>query len=459
MIISFLKLVIFFLRNITGSSGTALPGLWLEKYFPKTAKKLLSNFDKVILVTGTNGKTTTTQMICHLLEKNNIEYVTNKSGSNLVRGILSASLEESSIFSLQSSVKRKVAVFEVEEGSMPRLTKLMKADFIVVTNIFRDQLDAYGEIDKTMKYIREAIENSENPVLVLNGDEERVAGLSVSSINKKLIIRLDEKYLEQIKLEKSSIYKLQSSIENTSQVLIDKVQINEDLSSSFEYSSNAKRFNGSTKVPGLHNVINAVYAQVLMREVFGEEVDLDLSEFEPAFGRGEIISVVIPAKAGIQRGSEQSLRHRLDSPLQGNDTIDFQILLAKNPAGLNLNFHLLENVKNREAVLLILNDKVADGKDVSWIWDADFSILKKIGFKNVFIAGTRRFDMALRYSYQSSVISLQSENFEIFDSISDAVKELVDSDLEKVFVLPTYTAMREFRDELSKYTEVKKMYE
>lgn len=425
LIIYFLKFITWALRTFTGNSGTALPGLVLEKYFPNTAKKLLQNFEKVILVTGTNGKTTTTQMICHLLGKNDIDYVTNKSGSNLVRGILS-SLIQSNI----NSLKSKVAVFEVEEGSMPRLTKLVKANVIIVTNIFRDQLDAYGEIDKTWKYIKSSIEQSDNPVLILNGDDERVSSLGQYSSNKKYLVKLNPKYLNQIKFEESN-KNFELRIEDDELIEIQDVMVNEDLSSSFNYKINEAFFSSNTKVPGLHNVINAVYAQTLFKSSFDQALNIDISDFEPAFGRGEIIEV-----------KSEKLEVK-----------GFQILLAKNPAGLNLNFHLLENVQNRESILLILNDKIADGRDISWIWDVDFSILQKLGFKQVFIAGTRRYDMALRCKYENIQVN------KIFESIEEAVGELTQYDFEKVFVLPTYTAMREFRDELSKYTNVKKMWE
>jgi lipid II isoglutaminyl synthase (glutamine-hydrolysing) len=478
MIIYFLQLVIWFLRTFTPSSGTALPGLWLEKYFPGTAKKLLQKFDKVILVTGTNGKTTTTQMICHLLEQNNISYVTNKSGSNLVRGILSSVIQTRN--QKLETGKPRIGVFEVEEGSMPKLTRLVKADAIVVTNIFRDQLDAYGEIDKTLKYIREAIEQSENPILLLNADDTRVASLANSSSGRKYGFHLDEKYLHQIKFEElEQSYVLR--VAGYELVNILDIEVNEDLGSGFSYSLQGKSYKGRTKVPGLHNVLNAVYAQVLVKDLLGENAKVGLEEFEPAFGRGEIISV--PQTPPTRSAGHPLFEKEGDVTLSLSKgtggvrgLIQFQILLAKNPAGLNLNFHLLENTKKREAILLILNDKIADGRDISWIWDVDFSILKNLNFEKIFVAGTRRFDMALRLSYELRVTSYELEEVKskklkvksnkkdlpeifIYEDIESSVSDLISSDLEKVYVLPTYTAMREFRDELGKYTEVKRIYE
>jgi len=443
LITNFLKLLVFLLRKFTKNSATALPGVLLEDYFPNTLKKMLSVFEKVILVTGTNGKTTTTQMICHLLEKNNISYVTNKSGSNLLRGIASSLLDTTDFW---GKPKSKLAIFEVEEGSMRRLVKFVKPQIIVVTNIFRDQLDAYGEIDKTYRYIQEAVKNSNNPVLILNGNDARVSSLKKESTNNIIEIEIAEEYLSQIKIE--NIEEIDKLIDKKIEsYLIKNIRINEDLCSTFDIEGRKGNFyKNILKVPGLHNAINAACAILATKQLFNDKsLSLDLSKFEPAFGRGEIIKVKKSA---------------------GEKVIDFQILLAKNPAGMNLNLHLLKNVKNREAVLILLNDNTADGKDVSWIWDVDFSLLKNLNFQNIYVSGIRKYDIALRLKYEglkfkSKISAAKSEEGEVtvFESVSDSVESLVKSNYEKVFVLPTYTAMLELRREIGKYTKVKEMWE
>jgi UDP-N-acetylmuramyl tripeptide synthase len=449
LIINFLKLIVSFLRTFTGNSGTALPGLWLEKYFPQTAVNLLNQFEKVILITGTNGKTTTTQMICFLLRQNGIKYISNKSGSNLVRGVLSSVIDE---VGFRGRIPKGVyAVFEVEEGSMPKLTKMLKPDVVVVTNVFRDQLDAYGEIDKTLDYICQGIKNANNPVLILNADDERVASLASDSENKKYVISINKKYLELIKLESKNEFDL-DNILNLKQVFIDSIEVDDDLHYHYNYIFDSHHYKNEILAPGIHNVLNSVYAQISIIELLGEKAYLNLKSYPPAFGRGEVISVQQSKKTEPQ---------------------NFQLLLAKNPAGLNLNFHLLENVKNREAVLLLLNDNTADGKDISWIWDADFSILKNLDFENIYISGTRAFDMALRYLYEFEGIKYNinkvnkykydlendlGKKIHIYNKISFAIKDIMVSDAEQIYVLPTYTAMRELRDELAKYTKVRKMW-
>lgn len=424
IITNFLKVLVFLLRTFTSNSATALPGLLLEDYFPRTLKKMLSSFDKVILVTGTNGKTTTAQMICYLLEQNGESFVTNKSGSNLLRGIAASVLDSTDFW---GKPKSKLAVFEVEEGSMRRLVKFVKPEIIIVTNIFRDQLDAYGEIDKTYRYIQEAIQNADNPILILNGNDPRVHKLNSETINKVIEIKLAEEYLPQIKIEPANESPISETKEIVDTFTVKNIRINDDLISTFDIEGiRGSFYKNILKVPGLHNAINATSAIIATKNIFEDKTPkLDLSNFDPAFGRGEIITF---------------------------DKTNYQILLAKNPAGMNLNLHLLENTQNREAVLLLLNDKTADGKDVSWIWDVDFSLLKNLNFQHVYVSGIRKYDLATRLKYENITVE------KVFKNTDEAIQELNKSDLSKVFVLPTYTAMLRFRKNLSRYTKVKEMW-
>lgn len=433
-----LKVLIFFLRTFTSNSATALPGLILEERFPNTLRKFLSQFDKVVFVTGTNGKTTTSRIISHLLEQNNISYVSNKSGSNLIRGIASELLDKSNLF---GKVSADIAVFEVEEATMPRLTKFVKANTIIVTNIFRDQLDAYGEIDKTYQYISDAVKKSDNPSLILNIDDHRVASLAKLTSNSVKYIGFDEEYKSLIKFEnKESFNHGGTGKENP--YIISNITINDDLETEFDILQKNKVVSRlKTLVPGYHNTYNAAAGLLGFANITDENkifshlnsYNLSLEKFKPVFGRGEIITY---------------------------KNTKFQLLLGKNPAGLNLNLNLLKHVKKREALLLLLNDNTADGKDVSWIWDTDFSILKDLKFENIFVSGTRKYDIALRLKHEG--IKVYGDNQEdpegIFTSIPEAIESLSSIGFEKVYVLPTYTAMLELRKELSKRTEVKDMW-
>lgn len=423
------------MRNFTSNSATALPGLILERFFPGIVKRIFNRFDKIILVTGTNGKTTTTHTICYLLQQNGLKTITNPSGSNLIRGIISAIIDRMDIL---GRVDAQIGVFEMEEGSIRKITKFLSSpDIIVVTNIFRDQLDAYGEIDKTYKYIKEAVEGSKDPILILNGDDFRVADLKNYTRNKIIEVQVDPQYISQIKLEKNPFPDRHSSntehVGQSEKFIIKNVKIAQDLSVTFDLYGDVKNFLGNhIKVPGLHNAINAALAILTVREILSSSnINLNLEGFNAVFGRGEIIELK-------------------DQKNDINKT--FQILLAKNPAGMNLNLHLLANCPLQDAaVLILLNDKIADGRDVSWIWDVDFRLLKIFDPSCIYIGGTRRWDMAVRLKYEG--LKVKPEN--IFDDLEKAFFQIR---VSKIYVLPTYTAMLEFRHNISKFTKIKAMW-
>lgn len=435
-IFSVLKFISFFIRRFTKFNATALPGLILEKYFPYKIPKLISSLEKVIIITGTNGKTTTTKLITYILQQNNYKFITNKSGSNLVRGILTSLIDSCDIF---GNLNAKIGIFEIEEGSFRKLVHYVKPNMVIVTNIFRDQLDAYGEIDKTFEYIKDGIKNSNNPILVLNGDDDRVKLLRNFTTNKVFEIKLDKYLKGLIKFEKINYVNLEKTKKSSN--LVNKFYI-KDFKLSFESNQKVScNFNliGSDisffeiKVPlfGLFSAINASFA-IIATYVFFDIRFFNFSNFQPAFGRGEEIV--------LQTNNNEKI---------------FRIFLSKNPAGLNLNLTTLSFVRDIDVLVLILNDNIADGRDISWIWDCDFSLIHKVNFKKLVITGTRSWDLALRLLYEGLNISVQN----VFEDINLCLKSLIkDKDIENIYVLSTYTATLEFRDELKKHTNVNKIW-
>lgn len=438
-IFSFLKLISFFIRRFTKFNATALPGLILEKYFAYKIPKLISSLEKVIVITGTNGKTTTTKLITYILQQNNYKFITNNSGSNLVRGILTSLIDSSDIF---GNLNAKIGIFEIEEGSFRKLVHYIKPNLVIVTNIFRDQLDAYGEIDKTFEYIKEGIKNSNNPILILNGDDNRVRLLKNFTTNKVFEIKLDKYLKELIKFEKFNdendvnLKKTKKSFNLVHKFYIKDFKLNlesnQKLSCNFNLiGSNISFFEIKVPLSGLFSAINASFA-IIAAYVFFDIQSFNFSKFQPAFGRGEEITV----------------------KTDNNEKV-FRIFLSKNPAGLNLNLITLSFVKNIDVLLLILNDNIADGRDISWIWDSDFSLIYKVNFKRLLITGTRSWDLALRLLYEGLNINVQN----VFEDINFCLKTLIkDKEIKNIYVLSTYTATLEFRDELEKYTNVNKIW-
>lgn len=161
--------------RLTGRGGSALPGLIADKFDPKLATKLGKRFSSVILITGTNGKTTTTKMLVEILRADGRAVVTNQSGSNLKRGITSKLIEEASIL---GRVKGDVAVFEVDEASLPTVANVLEPTQVAILNLFRDQLDRCGELDTTAGMLGGVLGAHKRAQVLLNADDPLVASLA-----------------------------------------------------------------------------------------------------------------------------------------------------------------------------------------------------------------------------------------------------------------------------------------
>lgn len=409
----FIKLLIFTLKVSGQGRGTALPGLIIEKYFPFIIPYILKQSPYTILITGTNGKTTTRTILSNVLQTKD-GVIQNRSGSNLKRGILSEIISQSNFW---GKVSAKYAIFEVEEATIPKLTQLLKPKQIIVTNLYRDQLDAYGEIDRTQKFIQEAINNSPQAEIILNGDDPRVRNLDTKKNKATHYFQIDDPLKYRFNYEgETQVGLLEESF--TAQSL----KINPDLSTSFEYLGEKITLN----IPGYYHVYN-VLASIASAEILNiklKDIVRAIENTKPAFGRGEIVQY-------------------MDK--------NIHILLVKNPAGFNLNLDLLTHIANSE-IIFILNDKIADGKDVSWIWDSQLEILNKIKPKTIICSGTRASDMLLRVKYALPNLKATKIPDNYFDSetkttiilakktddILDFIKKSSSTDF---YILATYTAM------------------
>lgn len=411
------KFLVLLLRLSNRGSATALPGLIAEKFPGNILKFLSKQITHKIIVTGTNGKTTTQTLISSILRESGIDFISNSSGSNLKRGLISKLIAESSMW---GQINSKYAVFEIEEATLPKIVNDISPQVIIVTNLFRDQLDAYGEIDRTQKFIKHAIDLSPNSTVILNSDDPRVFELGKNIPNKILYFSIEENESKKIKYEGES--KKYKDFEFEAK----DIKINNDLSTTFKINSSEIRLQTTGKFHA-YNAL-AAYLGTLEIEVSEEKIIKGLSSAKPAFGRGEVINV--------------------------ND-IEYKFLLVKNPAGLNLTIDILQNTIN-PTIIFMLNDKIADGRDVSWIWDSDFEKLNEINPKNIICSGERAEDLLLRIKYALNGLEKLSDNTYVsrqetkviiekdMNKIERILKK-INAENETVFVLPTYTAMLEYR--------------
>jgi UDP-N-acetylmuramyl tripeptide synthase len=405
-------------RNVAKlrGGGSALPGLVVERIDPNFIKNALATLPYgVVVISGTNGKTTTTKMVVELLESQGLKVFTNRTGSNFTRGVAAALLGE---VNLNGKLKADIAVLELDEAHAINFVHQIPPKYSLILNVMRDQLDRFGEIDHTANLLRQ-IANATTDTVVLNREDPQIAIIAKSLSDKKvsffgLADNLLSTFPNDINLH-SSIASIRSNIaadviltkftDNTASFLIDNISVNTKL-----------------ELNGIYNVFNAAAALTLVRSILGTSIDQvklinALSKVKPAFGRGETITI-------------------------NGQPLD--LILVKNPSGFRLGLKSFN--PDGHAIMIAINDNYADGRDMSWLWDVDFTSLTS-GLSNV--SGIRAYDMALRLQYDKVPVK------HIDTNIKKALRHFISNNPDQPKrIYCTYTAMLTIRRILSKIAKV-----
>ena len=430
--------LLVWLTGILGG-GTNLPGEISLRICPQILKLLAANY-RVVAVTGTNGKTTTAAMIQQILEHNGYLAINNSSGANLKAGLITCFLQN-----YKYARKNAFAVLEVDEAYLPRVSAELNPVIIAVTNIFRDQLDRFGAVERTRDLIFEAFANAPQSKLVLNGDlpmlnntfeNETVyygfqCGTGSDSFGTEgrfcpncggtltygytVYGNLGAYCCEQCALKRPALrYRVEELTElraDASDAVINGLQV-------------------TVSQAGLYNLYNGLCAFACAAElgVPTEVIAESLSVQKSRFGRQEVIDI---------------------------DGKQLRVILVKNPAGCSEAIKTVVLERDKATLAVLLNDRLGDGTDVSWIYDADFEALCKMDLDKVFVGGTRLYDMAIRLQ----VAGLEPEKFILCESYKDVLNAVLNQAAsQKVYMLATYSAMVEFRRFLFKNGYLKKMW-
>jgi len=398
--------------RLSGGHGSALPGRIIEQLDPHFLARTLAPLPEgVVVVTGTNGKTTTTHMLVHLLRAQGKRVLTNPSGSNLTRGLISTIVEHSST---SGNLPFDIAVFEVDEAYAPLLARKVPLRLLLALNVMRDQLDRYGELDATATYIAKAAELAKT--VVVNGNDVLLTA-KTNAHQGRLLFGLASHLLAQLSSEDNLYAKAQRSAkpQKLDAEIVDFSTT--ETHAMYTLNSGGEQVSGSLPVLGLHNALNACAAifttKILIPPANLKECASELRNFQPAFGRGETLRI------------------------EGKD---LTVALIKNPSGFTQNLSTFVR-PGVGAVLIVINDEYADGRDVSWLWDVQIDKLKNFKGK-IFVGGCRRFDMALRLKYAAVP-------FEVVDTDeSDEMMRVILASSqwkEHLLIIPTYTAMLAIR--------------
>lgn len=399
-------------------SGSTWPGHIALKLNPNIINILVKKNPKlkIILIAGTNGKTTTTKLIQEILEQQGKKVFRNETGANLVNGIVSSFIKHADT---SGKLNFDIAIFETDENSLPHVLEHIRPFAVLLLNLFRDQLDRYGEVNTIAKKWQESLKKlSPETILVANGDDPMLRFISENTGLHSFYFGLDEKDMAQKEAghDVDFLY-----CPNCKTKLIFKKRsyshmgIYECPGCKFAHKTTATFDTLPNPLLGIFNKYNINAASLILQKGFGiseESIIKSLLKFSPAFGRQEIIEY---------KGKKIFL------------------LLSKNPTGFNQSIRaILEKDKNPN-ILLLLNDRIPDGRDISWIWDVEFEELKNA--KNITISGDRAYDMGLRIKYIDFINYVVIENLN--KALSDGILKTEDNDT--LYVLATYSAMLDAR--------------
>jgi UDP-N-acetylmuramyl tripeptide synthase len=397
--------------------GSALPGLFVEKIDPDFIARTLATLPRgVVVVSGTNGKTTTTKMVVKLLESQGLRVFTNRTGSNFTRGVAAALLGEVDNHGILDA---DIAVRELDEAHAVHFVNAIPPRYSLLLNVMRDQLDRFGEIDATARLLQ-TIANATTDTVVLNRNDPRVAAIADHTTSQKVSFfglspQLTKQFPNDDELHGASDTKenlpdadviLQAIKDDQAQFVIDGFPVTVRL-----------------QLQGVYNIYNAAAALALTRSIVGDTIDQQklaeaLSQVTPAFGRGETVLI----------GGQ---------PLE--------LVLVKNPSGFRLGLSSFNPAGYQ--TMIAINDNYADGRDMSWLWDVSFESLRDQGVLQ--LSGVRAYDMALRLQYDEVPVTRVNTNLaadlrHFISSAGDQPKR----------IYCTYTAMLALRRELAKMTNI-----
>jgi lipid II isoglutaminyl synthase (glutamine-hydrolysing) len=426
-------------RRLGRSGGTTAPGRLLLRLAPKALPRMAADLDKgSVLISATNGKTTTAAMLAACLERDGRPVVHNRAGSNMAWGVATALLDA-------GRRPGELGLFEVDEAWLPSVADQVEPRLLLLSNLFRDQLDRYGELELLADRWAELVARLDGHAgFVLNADDPLVADLGRDrrqvtyfgveddsqalpgmqhAADSKHCRNCGHAYVyDAVYLGHLGRYRCPNCGRHRPepQVAATRVALDGMRGSRVELRTPQGPLAVRLPLPGLYNVYNAVAATATALElgVAPATVGEALEAFGGAFGRVETI------------------------PVDGRQV---SILLVKNPAGANEVLRTLTLEDGRLDLWLALNDRTADGRDVSWIWDADFEVLAG-RVRRATCSGTRAEEMALRLKYAGLDAELEVDR-DLGRSLDAAVSGAAG---EHVYALPTYTALLELRDLLAR---------
>ncbi len=433
------KAVQFILKKL--GRGSTLPGKIALKFDNNILDHLAKDYE-IIIVTGTNGKTLTTALTVGILQEAFGEITTNTSGANMITGITSTFLSAK-----KNKTGKQIAVLEIDEASLPKITSFLKPSLFVFTNIFRDQMDRYGEIYSTYQMIVDGAAKAPQATVLLNGDSPLFNSIKVINPTKYYGFKTEETEPSLVHYNTEGVlcpncqhilqYKLKTYANLGKYICLNcgfkRPQLDYCLTDLIDVTNDTSRFSidgqdYKINVGGLYNIYNALAAVSVAQHL-------------------EVASNLI--KAGFEKS--RAVFGRQETFKLGKTSCS--LILIKNPVGASQALETLALAPYPFTLTVLLNANYADGIDTSWIWDAHFERITDLAIPQIFASGVRHSEMARRLrvtGYDERKITEVSNLKTVMNLIENQ------EDCEHAYILATYTAMLEFRELLAQQHAVGK---
>jgi len=411
------KVVRHAMRLRKKSGGQAVPGLIIEHLVPNYLALMLRKLPEgVVIITGTNGKTTTTKMVVELLRAEGKRVLTNPTGSNMTRGLMASTAQQAS---WKSTLPFDIAVFEVDEAYAAKIAEQVQPRYVLGLNVSRDQLDRFGEVDAVARLIGDAMQYVSEGIVV-NANDPRLRTIAEHTTNKHGValhyfsVAPSLRHYFPNDLEIVSTQHTKNEQKDTFKPLVELANFKDKQAA---YTIAGKTYQTDLQLVGQHNFQNAAAAlalvQCLLPQTPAAQLVAHLADITPPFGRGEIFTLA-------------------------NDST-LQLILVKNPAG----FRQALADPPKTATMIVINDNIPDGRDISWLWDVDFDQLAVPGV--AITSGIRAADMALRLWYDQVAVKI------VEPDIDKALTTFCDIPGDKT-LFASYTAMLYIHAKLAKQT-------
>ncbi len=391
------------LTRLRGNGGSALPGLVVERRDPHFVRDILGKLPYgVVVVSGTNGKTTTTKMVAELFEAQGLKVFTNNTGSNFVRGVISAILKN---IKISGKFDYDIAVLELDEAHAVKYSEVAPIDYALLLNVQRDQLDRFGEIDHTADCLKKVAKATKKAV-ILNREDPRIGKIEAKST---VYFGLSDELIGEFPSDDDLLTKHREKASRKP-----ALATLEKLGKEATFTIGKEEYTASLNVKGIYNAYNAAGALALVKTVLPDSDNArlieSLAKIKSAFGRGETFMI---------NGAE------------------VELLLVKNPSAFQLS--LASFVDDEHEYMIAINDAIADGRDVSWLWNVNFKGLKHVKV----VSGVRATDMALRLKYD------EIETGAVVEDLKAAIERFTKNGEKPKRIFATYTAMLEIRKIIS----------